>query len=366
MDESTGQEAVKDTAGDLPKAAAADSLDSKLRMKRPSEIPASESNPRIGRALGMSYNKDDLTALYGAREFSVCETTSIGPSPFAKNFSNFGAECFKKRADRYYLNTDVVLRKNAKASGRPEYKWAKTKPTDVFDSTSVGTRFVSRSVTEAANGNETVRNLLAGTLAFNFSLGGAWEAATVPSREAARPRYVLQVVQTRKEKPTRLVASAGMSDMRYATRDEANFEVGTRSIVEEWDAPTPVRNAEPAVRGQGYGARVSRTLGVAKTPFATYGARFDRRSTPKQEVIAARLAEGNDMVFVEMSNLLGRGELGWGYRIPYFRHSISVRYAKLGAPAVSSYGYLVNDNNRADLSYDTGKRSYAASFVSQL
>ncbi|MCA2959103.1 MAG: hypothetical protein IOD12_02545 [Silvanigrellales bacterium] len=348
----------------------AEGLDSKLAMRAPKGVPAEIGNPSVAKGLGLAFNNDDWKALYAAKGFGSCQTSSIGASPFAKNFSNFGADCFKALSDRFYLTNDVRLRKDGKTLGRPTYGWNAANVSDVVSP--AGTRFASRAATAAAGSNPVLRSLVEGRVDVSFSLGrllGVEESRIV--KADPRPRYVLKVTESRLAEPetVRVAALDGTFGLGYVdnTRSAA-FEVGERSLVEEWESPAAnaLQTSESANTKPAAGMLLARRVGVAHIPFLKYGVRFERRVSPQGDAIAARFAEANDIVYAELSNVMGQGVLAYGYRLPYHRHSVTVAYVETSPRAVTTYGFSVNDANKAWASYNANTEAYAAGFVRQL
>lgn len=351
-------------------AGAPQELASKLAVRAPKGIPSEIGNPTVAKGLGLAFNRDDLSALYSSKGFGKCQTSSIGVSPFSKNFSNFGADCFKALSDRFYLSNDVRLRKNGKSIGRPTYGWGPTE----FNSltTPAATRLVTRSASAAVGSNPVLRAVIEGRLDLSFSLGTFFgEGDSAPEQVERRPRYVLKVAQARgtESEGVRVAALDGAIGFGSSadTRQTA-FEVGERSIVEEWDPPSSatLKPAKRSPKELSSGERLARRLGVAHVPFLKFGARLERRVTAQGDAIAARFAEANDIVYAELTNVAGGGVLAYGYRLPYQRHSLSMAYVETAPRAVMTYGYYVNDTNKAWLSYNANSEAYAAGFVRQL
>jgi hypothetical protein len=322
---------------------ASEPLDSKLLLRSPGALPSDVRNPSVARGLSLAFNSTDLEAVYAAKGFGTCQTASAGPSPFAKNFSNFGSECFKTRADRYYLNADVAMRKSSRTLVRPTYAWNSTKSSDLLGP--AGTRLGSRAAGEAVASNPVLRNLVEGRVEVAFSLGEAWRNITADAVVPARPRYVLKVARAPRVEPNPvLVAALGDEAFGYGNAATEEFEVGDRSIVEEWETPA---QASPRVEAVTFGQRMAKTMGVPYAPFGRFAMRFERRAggAEGQDAIAWRFAEANEMAFVEMTNLVGKGVVAYGYRLPYHRHSLAVQYVLDRPGSTTTYGYKINDKN---------------------
>jgi hypothetical protein len=337
-------------------------LDAKLAMHKPEPLPSELQNPTLAQGVDQAFNNDDLKEIYKGQGFENCQTSSAGPSPFAKNFSNFGADCYKSLSDRYYVSSDVTLRQNGNAFLRPAYGWNGAKLRNI--TSPAGTRFASRTATSAAGSNRILKSLVLGKFEFGFSFGSAWANLTKPA-VASRPRYVLKVARsaTSPTRPT-LVAALGNTGYEYAQKDDLqDFTVGERSIVEEWDVLPPLADAEPEPMGMG--GRVARYIGVSSSPFSSFNLRFERRSNADGEQLLARVAETNDIVFAESSNIIGKTVVTYGYRVPYHRHSVTVAYATTTPSATTTYAYRLNEENRMWAAYNANTKAYEAGIKRQ-
>jgi hypothetical protein len=347
-------------------------LSEKLMQKEPSAVPVQLRNPSVRRGLDLAMNRDDLKALYDAKGFGNCPRLSSPHTLMGRADRLAGADCYGRVAERFYINSDVTLRKNSKHLGRPSFAWHKTTSEEI--TSPVGTRVISRAATQAFGGNETIKNLVGGTIAFQFSLGATIDSFSENEKMEPRPRYVLKVAKTRRTPRSEVrVAALGDEAMALApSLREVEFEVGERSLVEVWDepsAPNPEASAKhPGVvqRVSRYGGRVARTLGVSSVPFSRFGFRFDRKPVGAGQTIAARVAEGNEIVYFEMTNVIGKGTWGWGAKVPYFKHGVGVRYSETAPKAITAYTYKINDDNRAEVAYDSNTRAYSALFARQL
>ena len=339
-----------------------------LRQARPADFPEELRMPSWRNGLDLAFNHEDLKGMYTWRGFDTCQTTSAGPSMFSKNFANFGSDCFAKYRDDYYRNFATHYRNHNGTYLLPKYPWNGTRLSDI--SKSAGTRFASRTVTRAFRSSTFLSNLVEGKIAFDFSLDGIAEKLSSPPVSAdPRPSYQLRTERFSASQD-RLGAGLGVSGsaaLASLGRDWSSGSAAQREIVEVW--PESMGSKQPqVVQEPGYGKRMAGRLGLPTVPFSKFGMRIERRPDANQEDIFLRFAESSDLVYAEFNQLLrGKTEsIAYGYKIPYLRHSLNVRYANMQDKAVTTYTFLINDNNRADFVYNPNDRSYSAGFKREL
>lgn len=347
-----------------------------LKQTRPSDRPAELRLPSARAGLETAINHDDLRGLYNAHGFTACETSSPGPSMFSRNFSNFGGDCYAKQRAAFHVKFDKHYRDRTTKYLTPKHAWDNPRFADIAKASQQ--RFITRNLQKFARGNAALSAIVEGKIAFDFTLDGMVNALTseeVQAEQDQRPRYELRLVR---ELPNEhdgrvagLGATTGAAIAGVAVADpEDPFALHRREIVEVWPLPeikTPIVPA-PKVEGGGWGKRIARNAGLDVVPFTKFGVRMERRTTPTSENVFLRLGEASNLVYAELPEVLSGNvsTVAWGYRVPFHRNSLNVRYNTLNERAVTSYIYHINDRNRGEVSYNANTRAYAAAFVKDL
>lgn len=348
------------------------SLDDKLRMSRPADISEEVSNPVITKGLRMAWENDDLKVLMSNAQLDGCRPESLNPDRTRLDWSTFAGACMHQANQAHFTRFDANFVREPHYYGLTRYPFTRAlKFSDV--SKQAATRLVSRAASRAASSNLLLKALVEGRFSFNFSLTELLDPAKAAPPPDVRPLYVLKVVHYEPRPKAIKVASLGVTSSDAALAKSGNlqggrFGVGSRQIVEEWSALSGQKTAPAAdaiPKTLKVGERLARGMGLSEVPLTRYGVKLERRPKNGKEDLALRCAESADMVYVEWNSLVidPKSSLHWGYRLPYFRHSLAFNYSITASKPVTIYGYKVSEVNRAEMQYNANNDTYAASFL---
>ncbi len=336
-----------------------------LKQVAPSQVSQEVSAPQASKALDLSFNRDDQIGLVDLSGVNACNPETLSPAKTNFNWTNFGKTCYSKFDAEYFQNFDMNFRRGQNAQPVKFNQNVNSKA--VFKSGF--SRFVSRSVNKIASQNAVLRPFVEGKISIDFSLGELFSSKETRNFDSAKPKYVLQITDHQTDKLGSRVASNAdipVNALKMPSYSAADFRPGMRNIVEEW----PAQNSEsPAVvqENESEGRRVARSLGIKSVPFSRFGFRVERRNDLGED-LAIKFAEGSELVFVELGRVMRKSSesLSWGAKLPFGRHSLNVLYSKLLPKPRTSYSFVLNDDNRADVSYNANDRSCAAGFTVQM
>jgi hypothetical protein len=340
------------------------SLDEKNKLTSPA-LPE-ESKPEISgkTAADIFLKPEDLSPILASRGIS-CQTSSIGHSPFSKNFSNFGGECFNNARYKYYETADVTLIQDQKSKLTPRHSWNVNSTEDLV--APVKQRVVVRGAQAVFKHHPVLSDLVSGRFQLAITPDTWWDDLTTSSKPAQRPRYI--VLEESVPASGRLlnqgtkVASLGTPTIDFVTQDaahqDANVPKYRRRLIEEFSNPAPSQTSESlsddtksaeqssALQPLSARKRIQRTLGVSTAPFSRFDLRFSRSSssTSGSEDLALRFSEGNGIVTVEFPTLLADSDTAYGFNLPYQKHTFSVYFPDSEREAIRRYAYKVDTQN---------------------
>ena len=349
----------------IVKAEVQSNLLQELKQAAPGDVSQEVSAPQISKALNLSFNRDDQIGLVDLSGINACKPETLSPAKTNFNWTNFGKTCYSKFEGEYFQNFDMNFRRGQ--SAQPVKFSQNINSKAVFKSGF--SRFVSRSVNKIASQNDVLRPLVEGKLSIDFNLGELFSSKETKNFDSVKPKYVLQITDHQADKLSPRVASNSdipLNSLKIPSYSAADFRPGMRNIIEEW----PAQNTEsPAVlqENESVSRRMARSLGIKSVPFSRFGLRVERRIDLGED-LAIKFVEGSELVFVELGRVMKKSSesWSWGAKLPYGRHSLNVLYSKLLPKPRTSYSFVLNDDNRADVSYNANDLSCAAGFTVQM
>jgi hypothetical protein len=342
--------------------------------------------------LGRAFNNDDWNHLFNVGGFRDCETSSRIPSFFEKNYSNFAASCLNEFRSRQAINFDERFRSNPDSQGIAvsplggRMQWSTI-------TQNAKSRLLQRSINDFAQSNKVLANIVQGRVSIDFGIGGFFAGSHQSQivKEADRPRYVVEVIEskrssTRKNRP--LIASLGRLPEGSVSGEShwfAQKPSRARRILKETygsveqSQPAETRNQQtagplenshqgPAVSSETEALTsirtISRMAGLKEIPLSKIRMQTERRDADGQNKFALRAAESQDLVFAEVPDLtkLSSSSLVWGYKIPWKKHSLSVRVDEGTQEKVTSYSFNADDSNKSEITYNHATKSLSAGF----
>ena len=183
-------------------------LSEKLKAKEPALPKDARSKASTAGAMSLLLKPDDLSPIAGSKGLSSCATSSNHNAHTSKNFSNFGADCFRATSNSYYLNSDITLRKDNNTRLRPNFAWNGTQANEIFDP--IPQRAIMRSAQTLVSENKALSDLLSGRLQLQISPDSIVESWSQEKPVENRPVYVvLETVENSGSAKPQVVASLG-------------------------------------------------------------------------------------------------------------------------------------------------------------
>lgn len=341
-------------------------------------------NPQFSDVIGKAFTRDDLHSLYGSGSFGACETSSRAPSFFEKNYSNFAYSCLEDFKNRQAVSFDERFQADPHTQGvvtaplGGRLQWAEI-------SASARGRLLQRSIHDLANRNKTLSDIIQGRISFDFGLGNFWSSSAAPTHQnAVRPRFVVDVQQpdaSHTLNKRKMLASVGPLTRGSIETSKSWFSSKpqrAKRVLRETFEPTPadVPSLETptasAFSSESSNGEIlssvkffSRMAGLQHVPFTKINMRAERRVIEGQNQFALRATESQELFFAEFPDARNASTdtMIWGYKIPWQRHALNVRYDESIQERTTSYSYRVDDSNKTDLSYNHKNNAVSAGFV---
>lgn len=356
-------------------------------MAAPPVITGTRPLPQLSDVLGKAFNHQDLNSLYGAGSFGSCETTSPVPSHFEKNYSNFAYSCLESFKNRNAISFDERFQAD------PQNQGVATAPlggrlqwTDI--SASARGRLLQRSIQDLAQRNKTLANIIQGRISFDFGLGGFFSSPeSKPSISDPKPRFVVDVQQpdagqrTNKRKYVASIGSLGQGSLgtdKSAAWFNHKPHRAKRTLRETFEPlplsgqgqEVPSLTAIPSANDfqtdlLSSMKLLSKRAGLEQLPFTKMNMRAERRVVDGKNQFALRATESQELFFAEFPDArkMSPSTFVWGYKIPWQRHALNVRYDNAIEERTTTYSYKIDDSNKTDLSFNHKNNGMSAGFV---
>ena len=363
---------------------------------QPAQLQESQRNVTTSSFLNFAYRNEDWTALYGAKEFSSCATSSVGYSAYSKNFSNFGADCFGAKTQNFFAKNDVNLASNPKSLGRPSFKWNSTNPDELVQP--LPERLARRTAETVAQENSVLKSVVTGSFSFSLDTYSVADESSTTAQQDTKPKYVLFVTETRVKKenlsPVLMASSEPGSAGLLTASAASDYEVvQKRELREVWSLPSNETNADKAFDGwerdplaaqseantktapqpkkRPISVQIQRQMGLGLVPFSKAQVKVSRSPINGKENLGLRFSEGNEIVFYQLGSMLGQADSSYGIRVPVQEHAVAVVYTKkIAAPKenkpVITYTWVTQPLLKIEASYDVNQDKYSVGYTAQL